>query len=166
MENENTVKVLFSMIQILAWGWRLLSNDLRWRVQGLLHPTFLIGVSGVVVNDSGDVLLLKHRFWRITSWALPSGYINRGETLEDALCREIREETRLHVVPQRLIRLASGFTYRVEMTYLCHVTGGAMQIDPREILAARFFPLDDLPTDLHPMHREWIEAALVTNPRA
>lgn len=148
------------MMRVLAWGWQLLSNDLRWRIQRLGHATFLIGVSGVVIDEVGAVLLLKHRFWRITSWAIPSGYCNRSETLEDALRREIREETGLEVTPHRLLRLASGYKFRMEMTYLCHVSGGEWRIDAREILAARFFPLHDLPADLHPMHRAWITDAL------
>jgi ADP-ribose pyrophosphatase YjhB (NUDIX family) len=148
------------MLHALALLWRLLDDDLRWRIQGWLHATFLVGVSGVVINDRREVLLLKHRFWRITSWALPSGYMNRRETLEAAIIREVREETGLRIAPVRLARLVSGFRYRIETTYLCDVTGGELIPDPREIVAAQFFPHDALPADMHPMHRAWVEAAL------
>ena len=46
-----------------------------------------------VVNEFGEVALLKQDFGRITAWALVSAYMKKGETLEDTLTREVKEET-------------------------------------------------------------------------
>ena len=47
------------------------------------------GAGGVVVNDAGDVLLIRHRNG---SWVFPKGHIEPGESKVDAAVREVEEE--------------------------------------------------------------------------
>jgi ADP-ribose pyrophosphatase YjhB (NUDIX family) len=42
----------------------------------------MVGTSGVIFNDRGEILLLKHRFWKKDSWGLPSGYLKSGKNLK------------------------------------------------------------------------------------
>lgn len=77
----------------------------------------MLGVSGVVCNEQGQILLLRHRFWRPGSWGLPSGYANRNEKLEDTLRREVREETGLEIEVARALRMVSGFRLRLEVRF-------------------------------------------------
>jgi len=55
----------------------------------VIHPCIL----AAVVNEFGEVALLKQDFKRITNWALVSGFVKKGETLEDTVIREVKEET-------------------------------------------------------------------------
>jgi len=55
-------------------------------------------VSGVIQDDQGRGLLLRHRFWPEGSWGTPGGYARRGELLEAALSREGLEEARYFAV--------------------------------------------------------------------
>ena len=57
------------------------------------------GVNGVVVKKD-KILLIKRRDIKI--WALPGGIIETNESLEDAVVREIREETNVHSIPVRM----------------------------------------------------------------
>ena len=79
--------------RLLAPLWHRLAGPLQWAVLWLSQAKFMVGVTGVVFDGEGRVLLLRHRFWPEGSWGLPGGYAHRGEELEAALARELREET-------------------------------------------------------------------------
>ena len=150
------------MNSLLVKLWRLLQGTPQWYILYLAHPKFMIGVSGVITNDQGQILLLRHRFWRPGSWGLPSGYANRKETLENTLRREVREETGLDIEVTRYVRMVSGFQLRLEVSFLGTLSGGTLQLDPHEVIAAQFFSKDALPDGLLPSHREIIELAFST----
>ena len=59
-------------------------------------PQYNVAVSMIVVNKSKDEILLIQQYGR-PSYVLVSGYVNRGESLEDAVRREIKEETGMTV---------------------------------------------------------------------
>lgn len=145
--------------QILARVWRLGGHRFRWRVLWLVNPSFLVGVTGVVLDDNGQVLLLRHRFWRAGSWGLPSGMAKRGESMEQAFVREVREETALQIGDVRLIRVVSGFRLRLELHFAARITGGVLALDGREILEASFFAPDNLPVGLLRAHHETVRMA-------
>jgi len=56
------------------------------------HAKFLIAVA-VVAFRNDQVLLLRHRYRPRHPWGLITGFVDRGETLEQAALREITEET-------------------------------------------------------------------------
>ena len=149
----------------LARIWRLGGGRWRWRVLWLGNATFLVGVTGVVTNDDGEALLLRHRFWREDSWGLPSGLAKRHETMEEAFRREVREETGLELDAPRIVRVVSGFRLRLEVHFAASIMSGDLTLDRREIIEARFFAPNALPDGLMPSHRETVAlAALAEKP--
>ncbi len=50
-------------------------------------------VEVLVINEHNQVLLLKQNYISKTHWGVVSGYVNNGETLEEAVVREVLEET-------------------------------------------------------------------------
>ena len=95
-----------------------------------------VGVGAVIVSD-GQVLLVKRgREPLAGQWSLPGGAVEVGETLEECLVRELREETGLDVevgpvieVFDRITRDAGG---RVEyhfvlVDYLCWPIAGELR---------------------------------------
>jgi ADP-ribose pyrophosphatase YjhB (NUDIX family) len=145
---------------LLLRVWRTLRGPWQWRLLWLLHAKFMVGVAGVIYDEAGQALLLRHRFWPEGSWGLPGGYVNRGETLEAALAREVYEETGYRIEVERLLQVVSGFNLRLEVHYLARIHGGSQRIDPREILEARFFAPTDLPDGLLAAHRDLIRQNL------
>jgi ADP-ribose pyrophosphatase YjhB (NUDIX family) len=128
-------------------GW------LAWR----LHARFGVGVTGIVRAPDGRVLLLRHRLWAPEGqWGFPSGFARRGETFQETVVREVREETGLTVRVGRLLELRSGFRYRAEVYYEAVLVGGVdgLVLDGREVLEARLFTLDALPAGMPRLHRE------------
>ena len=136
--------------------WRL-AKPLQWRLLWLVHAKFVCCVTGVVRDSDGRVLLLRHRLWPPDrQWGFPSGYANKGERHEDTIAREVREETGLNVKTGRLLKVRSGFRYRIEVYYEAVLIGGldGLELDSKEILEARLFSPGNLPAGMPETHRE------------
>ena len=69
-------------------------------------PKHIVGVGGIVENDRGEILLVKHRDHK--AWAFPGGQVDNGENLTDALIREIKEESGINVHVVKLIAVTSN----------------------------------------------------------
>ena len=122
-------------------------------------PIFRIGVFALIFDDQGHILL-GHR--RDTDWwNLPGGGMELGETVDEALCREVREETGLEVEVEQLVGVYSKpQKQEVVLTFRCQVTAGSLQ-PTEEISESRYFPPDSLPENTLPKHRQRIEDALL-----
>jgi ADP-ribose pyrophosphatase YjhB (NUDIX family) len=142
------------MRKVVTVVWRAIRGPAQWWVLWAAHAKFMIGVTGIVVNGDGHVLLLRHRLWPPhRQWGLPTGYARASERFEDTIVREVREETGLNVEVGDLVHLRSGYRLRVEVAYAARFIGGALKVNPSEILEARWFPPDQLPEGLHESHR-------------
>lgn len=144
------------MADLLVRAWRAagpMQGWLAWR----LHARFGVGVTGIVRAQDGRVLLLRHRLWPPEGqWGFPSGFARRGETFQETIVREVREETGLVVRVGRLLELRNGSRYRVEAYYEAELVGDldGLVLEKREILEARLFTLDALPAAMPPLHRD------------
>lgn len=124
---------------------------------------FRIGVNALIFEDDRVLLALRKD---IDWWNLPGGGMEPGETVEEALYREVREETSLDVAIDRLVGVYSKpQKQEVVLTFLCHVTGGTLTLT-EESRDCCFFPIDELPENTLPKHRQRIEDALLNCPSA
>lgn len=118
----------------------------RWqrRFMTAAHQRFLVGVVGIGAAPDGRVLLARHTFGS-PRWRLLGGFIARAERLEDALAREIGEETGLEVEVGPLLEAEAGYRWaRIELVYAFRVTGGAERLSG-EVAEVRWYPTDALP---------------------
>lgn len=137
-----------------------LSVPVRRRLIWIAKNKYTVGVSAIVLDDEGYVLLLRHRWREIADWEIPGGFVERGEALEDALRRELYEETGLHIAVQRLVSVAVPKPLHVDVRYLARAVGGHLAIDAQELVDARFFDPDELPFVLSADYRALVERAL------
>ncbi|MGW4729103.1 NUDIX domain-containing protein [Streptomyces shenzhenensis] len=145
------------MKRLITLLWRAIRGPLQWRVLWFAHAKFMVGVTGVVRDDSGRVLLLRHRMWPPEKpWGLPTGYANKGEEFQKTIVREVKEETGLDVKVGRLVHLKSGYKLRIEVAYEALVVGGSLTLDTFEILEARWVTPTDLPEGTQESHRQLI----------
>jgi 8-oxo-dGTP diphosphatase len=97
------------------------------------HP--LLGV-GALIFEGGRILLAQRgKAPLLGQWSLPGGLVETGESLENAVRREVLEETGLEVKPlgvleifERIMRNADGAPeyHYVLLDYVCRVTGGEL----------------------------------------
>jgi ADP-ribose pyrophosphatase YjhB (NUDIX family) len=101
------------------------------------------------------VLLARHRFGS-PQWRFLGGFLHRRERVEDALKREIREETGLAIEVGPVLEVVTGFRWaRVELVFACRVIGGTEALTA-EVLEIGWFPPDELP-DVRADQRGMIE---------
>jgi 8-oxo-dGTP diphosphatase len=104
-------------------------------------------VDAVVMNDHGDVLLIKRRNPPL-GWALPGGFVDAGETLEVAVARELTEETGLMVHSVRQFHTYSDPARDPRHHTVSTVFQVGASGEPRagdDAIDAAYFPPDALP---------------------
>ena len=107
-------------------------------------------MTGVVVEDGDRLLLLNQDTEAERSWSLPGGKIDPGETAEQALVRELREETGAEVEVGRLLYVCDVVGAGVlHLTFECRRTGGqlgavAPSLDSSPIRAVEFVEFEKL----------------------
>jgi 8-oxo-dGTP diphosphatase len=130
--------------------------------KGPSHP--VVGV-GAVVIDGNRVLLVKRGKEPLRGrWLIPGGTVELGESLKEAIVREVREETGLTVRPgeivlvfDRIDRDGEDIRYHyVIVDYACELVGGDLE-PGSDAEDARLVPLSDLPQyDVPPQALELI----------
>lgn len=109
-----------------------------------------LGVRGLVIDEANRIFLVKHSY--VSGWHLPGGGVEPGETLLDALIRELAEEGNIEpTAPPRL----HGIFFNDRASRRDHVVvfvlhdfrQTAAPVPGREIVAHGFFKLDELPND-------------------
>ena len=143
---------------------RLIEGRMRPQCNECGNIVFLdpkVAAVAIVVDGDGLVMVKRGVEPEYGKWAFPSGYVDRGEVVEAAAVREVKEETGLDVALDRLIGVYSLDGYAVVLVvYSAHIVGGAVAIG-HDALDVRTFPLDDLPSLPFPndyrMLRDWQE---------
>jgi 8-oxo-dGTP diphosphatase len=93
-----------------------------------------VAVCGLILRK-GKVLILRRaaadEFAERGFWTLPGGRVEVSEPPDDAVVREVKEETGLHVEVLKPINVWSGTrgdVWRIGIDYLCKAVGGAVKL--------------------------------------
>ena len=113
------------------------------------YKTSKLTVDGIIIRD-GKILLIKRNCNPFKNrWALPGGYIEYGEKVEDAVIREIFEETGLKVEIEKLFAVYSDPNrdprgHTITIVYIVNIVNDILKSGD-DASDARFFELEKLP---------------------
>jgi 8-oxo-dGTP diphosphatase len=131
----------------------------RW-FSRFTNARFSATAGAVVLNDQGQLLLLKHVFRAGSGWGIPGGFIKAGEHPEEAVRRELREEVGLELSHAEIALIRTlRRTQQIEIIFYCRSQGEARP-QSVEVESAGWFPLDSLPETLSKDQRSLIERTL------
>jgi len=124
-----------------------------------------VAVGAVIEDGQGRVLLVKHvkergGFWQ-GKWICPGGELGFGETIEEGIMREVREETNLEIeltvplVPfERIVKEGGQTTLHVVyIDYLARLTGGELK-PASDVGQAVWVRKEDLPGMWDELHED------------
>lgn len=116
-----------------------------------LSTLFTIRVTGVLIENN-SLLIVKQKLSDKRNWSLPGGKLERGESLEEGIIREMKEETGLDVKVKRMLYVcdvaSSGYKL-LHITFLLSKIGGELtlptnEFDDNPIDDVKFVPIADL----------------------
>ena len=112
----------------------------------------MVRPTGILIED-GKILLVKQGVTEKRHWALPGGRLEFGETIEQCLIREVKEETGLGIIVKELLYLTDrlyGDTHIVHISFLVEKTGGRLrsgkelELETEKIKELAMVPIDRL----------------------
>lgn len=126
-------------------------------------PIMAVAAMGILYNEKTGLLL--ERRTDTGEWCTPGGAIELGETLEEALRREIKEETNLEIANPKLWDVKANVhmvypnkdeVYYTDIVYVINEFSGELLHDA-ESRELAFFPLNALPENIMPTQAGYIE---------
>lgn len=142
-----------------------MADYIKWIREKIGHEKiFLNFATACIVNENNEVLLQKRG--DCNKWGLPGGALELGESAEEALIREVKEETGLDVRVEKLLGVYTKYLYKynngdeaqtISIVFLCKSIGGKLHIDYKETLDLRYVKLDKLPTLFNKVNQDIIE---------
>jgi NAD+ diphosphatase len=128
-------------MQRLVGEWGKLCPNCRSHHFPHIHPCVI-----VLVQRPGEVLLTRKKEWTPNRYSLVAGFLEFGESLEEAVAREVAEETgvRIHA-PRYVGSQCWPFPSQIMTGFVADYAGGELVIEEAELEDARWFPVDALP---------------------
>ncbi len=148
---------------LLARAWRVSPRFVKRAGVWLTQPRFAVTAGAVISDERGRVLLLRHTLRGGSGWGLPGGFIERGEQPDEAVRREVREETGLELESVELAFVRTlPHVRQVEVIFRARMSAGRLSGLSKsfEIDRAEWFALDALPEGLGRDQRQLIRRAL------
>ncbi|HEY9005676.1 NUDIX domain-containing protein [Ohtaekwangia sp.] len=133
----------------------------------------LPSVAAAIFNEQGEILLQKRK--DVNQWCVISGHVEFGETVQEAILREIREEAN---VAAEIVRFIGIYSTPGSSTYVYHdrvvqyVTSYfevrlleplALHFSNSETQELKFFSVDTIPADMALINPHWLSDALNRN---
>ncbi|MEV4757426.1 NAD(+) diphosphatase [Micromonospora sp. NPDC049559] len=136
-----------------------------------LSPAVLVAIHRPGrAGGTDELLLVRHSYGPTELWALVAGFVEAGESLEEAVHREVAEEVSLRLAGVTYFgsqpwAMSGPGVVLAGFSAVCAEPDAEPVVDGAELTQARWFPLDALPAELPPAYsisRWLIDAAVAT----
>lgn len=118
----------------------------------IVYPKIMPCVIAGVINDKGQIALTRYAHQYKKTYALIAGFCETGETVEETVKREVKEEIGVEV--DDLVYYKSqpwSFSSTLLFGFYCHVKGSdAFTLDTDELREAVWMNPEDIPQNLDP----------------
>jgi len=101
-----------------------------------------VSVGSLILNKKGELLLVKSHKWPgVNKYTMPGGHIEIGETVEEALKREIKEEVGLEIEPIKFLTVQDAIFSKeffkpkhfIFLDFLCESPTSRVKLDNDEL---------------------------------
>ncbi|MDQ6788784.1 MAG: NUDIX hydrolase [Acidobacteriota bacterium] len=138
--------------------WKKLTPAARLKIVRLTQRKFTVSAAAIITNEKNEVLLLDHVLRPFSNWGIPGGFLEAGEQPEQAVRREILEETGLQLENIKLLQARTNNRH-VEIVFRAFASGKA-EAKSREINAAVWFNVDEMPEEMNQKQKSYIQNLL------
>jgi len=134
-------------LELASKVWKILPRDGRVLLARITQKKFTASVAGVISNEKGEVLVLDHVLRPGSGWGLPGGFMEHFEQPDEALKRELKEETGLIISDVTFYRIRT-LKRHIEVIFTAQASGDG-EVLSREITQVRWFAPDALPPEMN-----------------
>lgn len=121
--------------------WACMCPHCRQRYYPQIAPCII-----VAIRRGDEILLAQHKRHRNGIHTVLAGFVEVGETLEEAAAREIMEESNVRIKNLRYVASQPWpFPHSLMMAFMADYAGGELKHDPKELLNANWYRYDNLP---------------------
>jgi len=133
-------------LERIARSWGMRCAACQDEFYPAIHPAVI-----VLVRRGEEFLLARNAQWPAGQYALIAGYLEFGESLEDCVRREVKEETGLTVRNVQYVCSQSWpFPSQIMVGFTAEYAGGELVVDTSELEDARWFRAEAIPPVLSP----------------
>jgi len=129
-----------------------------------------IGCGAIIVNNQNEILLVKRSINSRTepgTWSRPGGEVEFSEKIEDAVKREIKEETNIDIKVIDLLEVSQVVTsesHWIAFGYLAEaISNKVINTEPQKHDEVAWFSLNNLPENLNQYTKNSIEKYKLRN---
>ncbi|MDP3770115.1 MAG: NUDIX domain-containing protein [Candidatus Sungbacteria bacterium] len=141
-------------------------NYIKWIREKVGHDSIILNAAtAFIVNDNGEILLLRRGDRTQEIWGLPGGMMEVGESAEETMKREVLEETGLTVVVEKFLGVYTkdrfdsypngDKAYVILFVFVCRVIDGTLHADGVEAAELRYFNVNNIPSTFR--HKQVLE---------
>lgn len=144
----------------IAFAWKIMPPWLRLRIVRATQVRFTVSAAAIIMNEERKVLLLNHMLRPYSGWGMPGGFMSAAEQPEEAIRRELHEETGIELLDLKLFRVRTIGSH-IEILFTARA-GGDPVVSSREILELGWFDVDSMPENMSNAQKAVIRQALGT----
>lgn len=144
--------------KIVGKVWRKIPAVVRLKLIRATQKKFTVSVGAVVTNEQNQILLLDHVFRPASGWGIPGGFIEYDEQIDEAIKRELLEETGLGLKNVEIYRTRTRGRH-IEFLVRARADGEA-EVKSIEIKRLGWFSVNDLPPEMSRTQKEIIREVL------
>ncbi|HBV87674.1 MAG TPA: NUDIX hydrolase [Desulfosporosinus sp.] len=153
--SNNTVPYVFCPVCAERLQKSIIDNHLRSSCPNCSYVdwgNFSLGVGGVLWHEEKVLLVQRAHNPGKGVWTIPGGYVNQGESIGEAIVREIQEETGIETKPLSIIALrdrpsnSPSEKHDVYIIFMMTMLGGTLHAQLEEVSNLGFFTLEECQT--------------------